>query len=146
MLSFSWNNNNAPINGLPQDGRVGQPKGNLTFSGFQMSISPPLGHCYKSNSHPRGPQIVILVDTHLQRRIIKKLTQKYQKVRLLFKTLLVIVWWDLASFLDSFVCHTRNSIYATFIQRCISKSIGIGNIENFGRVESSEGMYNVSRK
>ena len=42
---------NAPINGLPQDGGAGQPTGNLTFSGFQMSISPPLGlHC-KSNSH-----------------------------------------------------------------------------------------------
>ena len=36
----------APINGLPQDGGVGQPRGNLTFSGFEMSISPPLGlHC-----------------------------------------------------------------------------------------------------
>ena len=35
---------NAPINGLPQDGGggVGQPRGNLTFSGFEMSISPPL--------------------------------------------------------------------------------------------------------
>ena len=45
----------APINGLPQDGGAGQPTGNLTFSGFQMSISPPLGlHC-KSNSHPWGP-------------------------------------------------------------------------------------------
>ena len=32
----------APINGLPQDGGAGQPTGNLTFSGFQMSISPPL--------------------------------------------------------------------------------------------------------
>ena len=42
---------NAPINGLPQDEGAGQPTGNLTFSGFQMSISPPLGlHC-KSNSH-----------------------------------------------------------------------------------------------
>ena len=47
--------NYAPINGLPQDGGAGQPTGNLTFSGFQMSISPPLGlHC-KSNSHPWGP-------------------------------------------------------------------------------------------
>ena len=55
----------APINGLPQDGGVAQPRGNLTFSGFQMSISPPLGHHYKSNSHPWGPQIVILVDTNL---------------------------------------------------------------------------------
>ena len=37
---------NAPINGLPQDGGVGQPRENLTFSGFEMSISPPLGlHC-----------------------------------------------------------------------------------------------------
>ena len=43
---------NAPINGLPQDGGVGQPRGNLTFSGFQMSISLPLGLHYKSNSHP----------------------------------------------------------------------------------------------
>ena len=36
---------NAPIDGLPQDGGgggVGQPRGNLTFSGFEMSISPPL--------------------------------------------------------------------------------------------------------
>ena len=34
--------------------------GNLTFSGFQMSISPPLGlHC-KSNSHPWGPQTFIV--------------------------------------------------------------------------------------
>ena len=51
------------INGLPQDRGAGQPTGNLTFSGFQMSISPPLGlHC-KSNSHPWGPiQIVFLVD------------------------------------------------------------------------------------
>ena len=71
---------------------VGQPRGNLTFSGFQMSISPPLGHHYNSNSHPWGLQIVFLVDTNLQCRIIKKLTQKYQKVRLLLKTLLVIVW------------------------------------------------------
>ena len=46
----------APINGLPQDGGVGQPRGNLTLSGFQMSISPPLGLRYKSNSHPWGPQ------------------------------------------------------------------------------------------
>ena len=43
---------NAPINGLPQDGGVGQPRGNLTFSGFQTSISPHLGHHCKSNSHP----------------------------------------------------------------------------------------------
>ena len=51
---------NAPINGLPQDGGAGQPTGNLTFSGFQMSISPPLGlHC-KSNSHPWGPQTFIV--------------------------------------------------------------------------------------
>ena len=50
----------APINGLPQDGEAGQPTGNLTFSGFQMSISPPLGlHC-KSNSHPWGPQTFIV--------------------------------------------------------------------------------------
>ena len=50
----------APINGLPQDGGAGQPTGNLTFSGFQMSISPPLGlHC-KSNSHPWGPQTFIV--------------------------------------------------------------------------------------
>ena len=85
---------NAPINGLPQDGGAGQPRGNLTFSSFQMSISPPLGHHYKSNSPPQGLQIVILVDTNLQCRIIiiiKKLTRKYQKVRLLLKTLLVIV-------------------------------------------------------
>ena len=34
---------NAPINGLPQDGGGGQPQENLTFSGFQVSISPPLG-------------------------------------------------------------------------------------------------------
>ena len=33
----------APINGLPQDGGCGKPQGNLTFSGFRMSISPPLG-------------------------------------------------------------------------------------------------------
>ena len=33
--------NNAPINGLPQDWGVGQPRGNLTFSGFEISISPP---------------------------------------------------------------------------------------------------------
>ena len=50
----------APINGLPQDGGAGQPTGNLTFSGFQMSISLPLGlHC-KSNSHPWGPQTFII--------------------------------------------------------------------------------------
>ena len=39
---------NAPINGLPQDGGCGQPQGNLTFSGFWMSISPPLGLPIKS--------------------------------------------------------------------------------------------------
>ena len=33
-----------------------QPTGNLTFSGFQMSISPPLDLHYKSDSHPWGPQ------------------------------------------------------------------------------------------
>ena len=33
-----------------------QPTGNVTFSGFQMSISPPLGLHYKSDSHPWGPQ------------------------------------------------------------------------------------------
>ena len=52
---------------LSQDGGGGdgQPRGNLKFSGFQMSVSPPLGHYYKSNSHPWGLQIVILVDTNL---------------------------------------------------------------------------------
>ena len=63
----------------------------MTFSGFEMSIFLPLGHRYKSNSHPWVPQTVILIDTNLKRSIIKKLAQKYQKVRLLFKTLLVIV-------------------------------------------------------
>lgn len=29
-------------NGLPQDAGVEQPRGNLTFVGFQMSVSPPL--------------------------------------------------------------------------------------------------------
>ena len=48
---------NVPINGLPQDGGggggggFGQPRGNLTFSGFQVSISLPLGLHYKSTSH-----------------------------------------------------------------------------------------------
>ena len=60
---FASNDNYAPINGLPQDGGAGQPTGNLTFSGFQMSISPPLGlHC-KSNSHPWGPLTFIVSST-----------------------------------------------------------------------------------
>ena len=58
MLTLTLNN--APINGLPQDGGAGQPKGNLTFSVFQMSISPPLGFHSKSNSHPWGPQTFIV--------------------------------------------------------------------------------------
>ena len=41
-------------------GGRGQPKGNLTFSGFQMSISPPLGLHFESNSHPWGE----LIGTH----------------------------------------------------------------------------------
>ena len=59
ILSASINSANAPINGLPQDGGggggVGQPRGNLTFSGFQTSISPPLGHHCKSNFPPPPP-------------------------------------------------------------------------------------------
>ena len=31
----------APINGLPQDGGVAQPRGNLTFSGFQCQFPHP---------------------------------------------------------------------------------------------------------
>ena len=53
----------APINGLPLDGgggggggEGGQPTGNLTFSGFQMSIFLPMDLHYKSDSHPWGPQ------------------------------------------------------------------------------------------
>ena len=42
----------APVNGLHQDGGFGQPRENLTFSGFQISISPPLGLHHKSHSHP----------------------------------------------------------------------------------------------
>ena len=41
-------------------GEGGQPTGNLTFSGVQMSISPPLGLHFESNSHPWGD----LIDTH----------------------------------------------------------------------------------
>ena len=33
----------------------GQPTGNLTFSGFQISISPPLDLHYESNSHHPSP-------------------------------------------------------------------------------------------
>ena len=46
----------APINGLPLDGGGGgeQPIGKLPFSGFQMSISPPLDPHYESNSHCWG--------------------------------------------------------------------------------------------
>ena len=59
--SFGHHEIYAPINGLPQEGwRLGgggQPMGNLTFSGFQMSISPPSGLHSESNSYPWGKLI-----------------------------------------------------------------------------------------
>ena len=66
--------------------RVGQEKENLTSTGYQMSALPPSCLHYMSNSHPWGPQIVFLIDTNLRCRIMKKLTQKYQKVRLFKST------------------------------------------------------------
>ena len=52
---------NAPITGLVwvgggggEGGVQGQPTGNLTFSGFQMSISPPLSLHFESNATPRA--------------------------------------------------------------------------------------------
>ena len=42
----------ASINGLPLIG--GAADGKLPFSGFQMSISPPLDLHYESNSHCWG--------------------------------------------------------------------------------------------
>ena len=57
-----------------------------------MSISPPFGRHYKSNSHPWEPQIVFLVDTNLQRRIIKKNNTEVSQGKDILKALLVIVW------------------------------------------------------
>ena len=46
----------APINGLPQD------RGKFNIFRFSNVISLPLGLHYKSNSHPWGSQILLLVD------------------------------------------------------------------------------------
>ena len=52
----------APISGLSQDGggggRGGSTHGKFAISGFQMSISPPLGLHFESNSHPWGELVV----------------------------------------------------------------------------------------
>ena len=75
---------------------VGQPRGNLTLSGFEMSNSLPLGHHYKSNSHPWDHNLYFLKTQIYSAELLKKITQKYQMVRLLSKVLLAIVWWDQA--------------------------------------------------
>ena len=43
----------ASISGLPPNGGK-KPTGNLPFSGFPKSISPPLDPHYESNSHCWG--------------------------------------------------------------------------------------------
>ena len=48
----------APINSVPQD------RGRFNIFRFSNVISPPLGLHYKSNSHPWGSQILLLVDTN----------------------------------------------------------------------------------
>ena len=61
---IDWCIRHLSINGLPHDGggRFGgvQPTGNLTFSGCQMSITPPLGLHFESHFHPWGE----LIGTH----------------------------------------------------------------------------------
>ena len=56
-----------------------------------MSISPPLGLHYKSNSHPWGPQIVFLVDTNLSEELLKFNTEVSEGEIKLLKALLVII-------------------------------------------------------
>ena len=47
----------APINGLPQEWGVGQPRGNLTFSGFKYQFPHPWVSIV-SQIHPPGDHIL----------------------------------------------------------------------------------------
>ena len=59
---------NARINGLPKDrggrGLAQRTQGKFNIFRFSNVISLPLGHHYKSNSHPWGSQILLHVDTN----------------------------------------------------------------------------------
>ena len=98
--------------------------------------------------------------------LLKKLTQEYQKVKLLYKALLVIVWWDFGTGLriHLYVMPGIVCIFSAFIQLMFvtdvqnwpefhliwhleytRKSINIENIETYGRVASSEDMWVGSR-
>ena len=66
---------NAPINGLPEDGVGEATHGKFGIASFQMSISPPFGLHFGSNSHPWGgtnghSQHRLYCSTELLQRVI----------------------------------------------------------------------------
>ena len=69
---------NALINGLPQEGG-GATHGKFDIFSFQMSISPPLGLHFESNSHLWGELIAIHNSLYCS-------TERLQKE--------IITWWQ----------------------------------------------------
>ena len=62
-------------------GGIGQPTENLTFSGFQISITPSFGLHYKSDFHPWGPQTLHSTFNYMISTYNKFITALLQRVK-----------------------------------------------------------------
>ena len=107
----------APVGGVGS----GNPGEIWHFQVFKCQFPHPLlGLHYKSVKFPPlGTKNCI---SHRQKtysvELLKKLTQEYQKVKLLYKALLVIAWWDFGTGLriHLYVMPGIVCIFSTFIQ------------------------------